>query len=411
MMKKCLTAVLLFASLQTMCAAGDWPQFRGPNRDGKSTETGLLKKWPDGGPEMLWSYEGLGKGYATVIVADGIVYTNGVVGKDKHGTLFAFDTDGNLKWKKNYGPEWSGRNTSSHVPPTFDSPRLYQMSGECIITCLDAKTGDIIWSVDTVKKFGAVNLKWGAAEAPLIDGDNVICTPGGKDATMIALDKVTGKTVWTTKGYSELSAYCSPTLIEWGGKRLILTMVAKSVIFVDARNGRVLLRIPHTAKYDISAVTPIFDRGLLYVTNGYGTRYGGIMYEIAPDLSDSEKKWVEKKLDCHHGGVILHEGHIYGAGSGGWVCPQLATGEVKWEQKGVGKGSVLFADGMLYCYGERKGELALVKATTAAYQQISSFKIEKGTGKHWAHPVISDGRLYMRHGQALMVYDVRATNN
>jgi outer membrane protein assembly factor BamB len=406
-MKRYVTLVAAFLiSTATLTLASEWPQFRGPNRDGKSTETGLLKQWSPGGPELLWSYEDMGLGYSTVIVADGLVYTNGVVGKDKHGTLYAFDLNGNLKWKKGYGPEWAGRNLGSHTPPTFDAGRLYHMSGECIISCLDAKTGEKIWAVDTRSEFGAVNLKWGLAEAPLIDGNKVICTPGGKDATMVALDKMTGKTIWTTTGLSELSAYCSSQLITWGSKRFILTMVAKSIIFVDVENGKVLRQIPHTCKYDISAVRPIFDNGLLYVTNGYG--YGGIMYEISSDFSSHTEKWIEKKLDCHHGSVIFLDGHIYGAGSGGWLCLELASGKVKYESKGVGKGSVLFADGMLYCYGEKKGDLALVKASPNGYEQISSFKISKGKGKHWAHPVISDGRLYMRHGNALMVYDIRA---
>jgi len=408
MKRKSLTFLLLFLLLETICQAGDWPQFRGPNRDAKSNETGLLKQWPAAGPKLLWFYEGLGDGFSTVIVVDGLVYTNGVLPKDSNGTLFAFDLDGNLKWTQDYGPEWAGRTRGSHTPPTFDSGRLYHMSGECVITCRDAKTGKHIWSVDTRKKFQAVNLKWGLAEAPLIDGDNVICTPGGKDAMMVALDKITGKTVWTTKGRSELSAYCSARIINWGSKRLVLTMVAEYIVFVDAQTGRVLLRIPHVAKYDINAVSPIFEEGLLYVTNGYGTKYGGIMYEIAPDLSGYTLKWRERKMDCHHGGVILLDGHIYGAGSKGWLCLELTTGKLKYHTAGVGKGCGTFADGMLYCYGEKKGELALVKATPAGYEQISSFMIEKGTAEHWSHPVISDGRLYLRHGNALMVYDIAA---
>ncbi|MHC4759585.1 MAG: outer membrane protein assembly factor BamB family protein, partial [Planctomycetota bacterium] len=304
----CAVLILLTLCLPMLCAAADWPQFRGPNRDGKSPETGLLKEWPAGGPTLLWSYEGLGDGYSTVIVADGFVYANGVAPGDKHGTLFAFDLEGNLKWQKSYGPEWAGRKPGSHCPPTFDSGRLYFMSGMCVISCLDAKTGDIIWSIDTIEKFGAVNLKWGAAEAPLIFGEKVLCTPGGRDATMVALDKMTGKTIWTTKGLSELSAYCSPQLIEWGNKRVVLTMAAKSVVFIDLENGKTLLQIPHTCKYDISAVRPVFKEGLLYVTNGYG--YRGILYQIAPGLGSDEKKWIEKELDCHHGGVILLNGNL-----------------------------------------------------------------------------------------------------
>jgi len=282
MLKKNIIAVLLVLSIACAGLAGDWPGFRGPGRDGKSTETGLLKQWPQGGPKLLWSYEGIGVGYSCVNVVNGIVYANGVIGENTNGTLFAFDLEGNLKWKKDYGPEWSGRHPGAHTTPVYDKGRLYHMSGECVFTCLDATTGDIIWSVDTVKKFGAVNLKWGAAEAPLVLEDRIICTPGGPDASIVALDKKTDKTLWTTKGLSELSAYCSAVLVKSKGGSLILTMLANSVVFVDASTGEIVLRIPHVSKFDINAVTPVFKDGMLYVTNGYG--YGGIMYEIADDF-------------------------------------------------------------------------------------------------------------------------------
>jgi outer membrane protein assembly factor BamB len=371
----------------------DWPQFRGPNRDGKSLETGLLKKWPEGGPKLLWSVdEGLGIGFSSVAVADGYVYTAGMVGKDKNGILFAYDLDGNPKWQESYGPEWSGSHEGARTTPTVDGGRVYVYSGYGNLVCFDAKTGDKKWEVDTLKRF---------------DG------PGGKDATVVALDKITAETIWTTKGLSETSAYCSPVVIERNGKRLIATMVQKSIVLIDPENGKVLYRIPHIGKHFISAVSPVYKDGLIYGTTGYGV--GGQMYELSPDPNSYTQRWTDKNLDCHHGGLVFLDGNIHGSnhsGQGGnkgsWICLELATGKVKYQAKLVGKGCVIWADGMLYCYGEDDGMVGLVKPTPAGYEMVSSFKVTKGTAEHWAHPAISNGVLYVRHGSALMAYKIKA---
>jgi len=390
----------------------DWTQFRGPNRDGKSRETGLLKKWPEAGPKLLWSVEGLGTGFSSIAIADGYVYTAGMVGNDKKGILFAYDLDGNPKWQKFYGPEWSSSHKGTRTTPTVDGDRVYVMSGYGNLVCFDAKTGDRRWEVDTLKRFDGKNIKWGIAESVLIFDNKLICTPGGRDATVVALDKITAETIWTTKGLSETSAYCSPVVIERNGKRLIATMVQKSIVLIDPENGKVLYRIPHIGKHFISAVSPVYKDDLIYGTTGYGV--GGEMYELSPDPNSYTQRWTDKNLDCHHGGLVFLDGNIHGSnhtGQGGnkgsWICLELATGKVKHQAKLVGKGSVIFADGMLYCYGE-SGMVGLVKPTPTGYEMVSSFKVTKGTEEHWAHPAISNGRLYIRHGDALMVYDIRA---
>lgn len=401
----------------TVSGRSDWPQFRGPNRNGKSAETGLLKKWPEGGPELLWSVEGLGMGFASVAVAKGFIYTTGLIGSD--AVLFAYDLNGKLQWKQSYGPEWTGAHKGARTTPTVDDDRLYVMSGMGIISCFNAGTGAKKWQVDTLKRFQGQNIKWGIAESVLIEGEKVICTPGGKDATVVALDKMTGETIWTTNGLSETSAYCCPVIIERDGERLLATMVQKSIVLIDPENGKVLCRIPHIGKHFISAVSPVYKDGYIYGTTGYGI--GGGMYELSTDAAGYTQKWSDKNLDCHHGGVLLLDGNIHGSNhigkgnKGSWICLELATGEVKYEDKLVGKGSVIFADGMLYCYGE-KGTVALVRVAppegvphgTAGYEMVSSFEVTKGTDEHWAHPAISDGRLYIRHGDALMAYDIKA---
>ncbi|MHC4619321.1 MAG: outer membrane protein assembly factor BamB family protein [Planctomycetota bacterium] len=405
----------------TVAFPADWPQFRGPNRDGKSTETGLLKKWPQTGPELLWSVEGLGIGFSSAAVADGYVYTTGMVGKENQGILFAFDLDGHLKWIAPYGPEWSGSHEGTRTTPTVDGDRAYVFSGHGNLACFDSKTGEQKWAVDTLNRFNGKNIKWGLSESVLIFENKVICTPGGADATLVALDKKTGNTIWTTKGLSEKAAYCSPVVVHVAGRTLLATNVQQSVVLIDPYSGAVLHRVPHKKRHDLAAVSPVVIGRYLYVTTGY-TRDDfpdrGMMFELAPDASKYELKWTERKLDCHHGGLILIDGNVHGTSSaiyppaskekvkGMWYCLELATGRIKYDAKLVGKGSVIYAEGLLYCYGEN-GTLALVRPTPAGYEMLSSFPITKGTAEHWAHPAISDRRLYIRHGNALIAYDIK----
>lgn len=398
-----LTALFVCLLGVSVCFGADWPQFRGPDRSGKATEGILMKSWPEGGPKLLWSQEGLGKGFASVSVTNGMVYTTGV--EDKTCYIYAFDVKGKPVWKKSLGDGWTGSYPGSRTIPTIDGDRLYAMSGQGRIGCYNAATGKNIWSVDTVNEFGAKNIRWGIAESVLIDGKKVICTPGGSDATVVALDKMSGKTIWTSKGLSEKSAYCSPILVEEGSNRFVITMVEKSIVCLDIETGKLIWQIPHETKYDISAVSPIYHNGMLYVTNAYGR--GGVMYQLSNNATKWEKKWEDKTLECHHGGVILVDGNVYGSNSRGWVCLDLATGKVNYTEKVVGKGSAIYVDGLFYLYGEN-GELALVKATASAFETISSFQITLGDDKHWAHPAISNGVLYMRHGNTLMAFDIMA---
>ncbi|MHC4646194.1 MAG: outer membrane protein assembly factor BamB family protein [Planctomycetota bacterium] len=415
------TAVLILCLLGvSVCFGADWPQFRGPDRDGKSNETGLLKQWPEGGPKELWSVEGLGIGFSSAAVADGYVYTTGMVGKAKEGVVFAFDLEGNPKWKESYGTDWKGPHEGTRTTPTVDGDRVYVFSGYGNLVCFDARTGNEKWAVDTMERFKAKNIKWGLSESVLIFDNKVICTPGGDNATMVALNKMTGETIWKTSSLSEKAAYCSPVVIERNGRKVILTNIQKSIVFIDPVNGNVIYRIPHEKRHDLAAVSPVYKDGFVYVTTGYAREdfpVRGMMFELSADTTSHTLRWMEPKLDCHHGGLVLLDGDVHGTNSviygppskekdkGTWYCLELTTGKIKYEGKLVGKGSVIYADGMLYCYGEN-GKVGLVKATPAGYEMISSFKVTKGTDEHWAHPAISDGRLYIRHGDALMVYDI-----
>ncbi|NLH18398.1 MAG: PQQ-binding-like beta-propeller repeat protein [Phycisphaerae bacterium] len=403
-MKRTIGVLLVIAALSYPLMAGDWTQFRGPTRDGISTETGLLKQWPAEGPKMLWSYQALGTGYASLAVVGGKIYTTGL--EAKTGFLYCFDNSGKLLWKVPYGPEWTGSNPGTRTTPTFDAGKLYLMSGNGLLTCRNASDGKEVWSVDTFKKFGGKNITWGISESVLIDGDKVICTPGGPDASVVALKKATGQTLWTTKGLSDKSAYCCPQIIAHGGKRILLTMLEKTVVGIDPEAGKVLWKYPHKVSYDINAVAPAYANGMIYLTNGYN--HGGLMLQLSPDGSSVTKKWTEPELDVHHGGVVLLGKDIHGAGTDGqWICLDLTSGKIKYRDRLVGKGSVIFADGLIYGYGEN-GTVGLIRPSPTGYKLISSFEISLGNEEHWAHPVVSNGILYIRHGKALMAYDIKA---
>ena len=409
-MKRPLVPLLLLSSIlvSTVGFSADWPHWRGPKRDGKSPETGLRAEWPETGLEPLWVIEGLGQGYSTVAVVGSRIYVTGMVEETHEGVLFAFDLAGGSEWSTPYGPEWHESYPGTRYTPTVDGEHVYVLTGMGRLVCFDAATGAIQWSEDVAQAFGGEPPLIGFAEAVVTHGDKVICTPGGRDASVVALGKTSGRTIWTSKGFSEQSAYCAPILIERGGRHLLVTITARSVVGLDPDTGRSLWRHPQDpdAKDQNHSVAPVYLEGRIYATSGHGK--GGQMLQLSADGHGISQAWVDSTLNCLHGGVVAVDGHIYGSNSRGkWICLDAENGEVMYEAAGVGRGSVTYADGMLYCYGE-KGTLALVPASPEGFEPISSTEVGPGDGKHWAHPVISGGRLYMRHGDALMAYDLRA---
>ena len=423
-----LAAALVFVVFGVVSGA-DWAQWHGPNRDAKSAEAGLLKKWPEGGPKLIWSVEGIGAGFSQAAVADGTIYITGSAGKK--GTCSAFDLGGKLKWKTVYGDDsgrWDGRFPGARTTPTIHDGRLYVLSANEQLTCLNIKDGSVIWQVDLRKRFGARIQSWGNAESVLIDGEKVICTPGGAEVMMAALDRKTGKTIWTMKGPEvvkapeqpnrgrgrrgrgrgrHMSAYCSPMLVTRGETRLIATMTSHFIIGVEADTGKLLWKRAYRNKYGNHPDTPVYADGMFYFTSGYGL--GGVMIELSADGKSITEKWEEKRPDPVHGGVILLDGYLYASAKsrgGKWYCVELKTGKVMWDAKIVHNGTAVYADGLFYCYGDR-GSLALVEMSPKGHKIISRFKITKGAKEHWAHPSISDGRLYVRHGDVLMVYDIK----
>lgn len=402
------TWVLLVALFAThACAYGaNWPQWGGVDRDAKSPDTGLLKTWPPEGPSRAWLAEGIGKGHAAPCVVNGTVYVTGM-DESGLGQLSAIDSAGSLLWRTAYGREWEQTYPGARSTPAYDDGSLYILSSMGLAVCCDAQTGKIAWSEDVAKKFNGLMPRCGFSESLLLYEGNVICTPGGKDASLVALDKKTGETRWTTQGFNDQSGYCSPLLIDRGGQKLIVTLTARHVVGIDPANGSVLW----SQAFDTEAedpnhcVTPAYRDGFLYATSGH--RDGGQMFTLSPDGKQASPAWADKVLNTSHGGIIAVDGYLYGTNlKDKWICLELKTGNVMYETRGVGMGSVAYADGMLYCYGE-KGTMALVPASPKAYEIVSSFKIAHGDGQHWAHPVIADGRLYVRHGNALACYALR----
>ncbi len=402
-----ILAIALLVAASATVWGDDWPQFRGPHRNSISDEKGLLQKWPDAGPKLLWSATGIGAGFSHVTVAKGIVYVTGM--RDKLGFLRAYTEDGALKWEAPYGGEWWETRPGARSIPTVHDGLVYIASGFGDAYCFDAATGRQVWAVKLFEKYEAPKLMWGFAESPLIVDDKVLFTPVGKKAAMVALDRKTGREIWTSPALDHESSYCSPTLVEQKGVRMIVTMTDRVVVAFSPADGSILWSHAYQNFRGNHCVTPTYAEGLLYVTSGY--RKGAIVLQIADDGKSVKQLWEQPKQDPAHGQAVVLGGYVYAAShqfTMKWSCVELKTGKLMWEDACVGKsGSVICADGMLYCYSE-DGVVGLVRPNPEKCEVVSRFKVPMGEGEHWAHPVVANGRLYIRHGDALMCYDVKA---
>ncbi len=380
-------------------------QWRGQNRDGIYNEYGLLKMWPDKGPTLLWHFNELGDGHSTVTVTNDRIFTSGMAG-DK-GYVFALDHTGKLVWKTEYGTEWTENWNGLHSTPLLYKGKLYTLSALGKLVCLDSKTGKILWNVDLFKDYDGRNIQWGITENLLIDDNKLYCTAGGKKANIVALDPNTGKLIWESPGFGELSAYCSPLIINLPKRKILVTHTASSIIGVDVSNGKPLWNFEHINKYAVHPNTPLYLNGNLLCFSGYGK--GAVMLKLSEDGSSVTEQWRNTSLDNQMGGLILLNGKIYGSGhaSRTWLCVDWKTGETLFSEKISGNGNIIYADGMLYCYGDN-GEVSLVQPLDTGFKKISSFKVPFGANQHWAHLVIKDKKLYVRHGTSLMVYSIAA---
>jgi outer membrane protein assembly factor BamB len=398
--------LLLSAALLTsFINAQNSSQWRGEKRDGFYNETGLQKKWADAGPNLLWHFDQIGDGHASASVSANRIYTAGM--KESNGYVFCFDLDGKLLWETVYGTEWTENWNGTRSTPVVNEGKLYIMSAFGKLVCMDAAVGKILWSIDLMKDYGAVNIQWGLTENLLIDGNLLYCTPGGPDANVLALDKSTGKLIWKSKGKGEKSAYGSPIIISLPNLKLFVAMTASSILGIDASNGTLLWSHEQTNQWSVHPNTPVYENGMLYCTSGYGK--GGVMLQLAPDGKSVKELWRNSTLDSRMGGVIMTKGKIYGTGdkTKKLQCLDQKTGELVYSVANLSPGNIISADGLLYVYSEG-GMVALVEPLADSFNILSSFKVPFGANQHWAHLVIANKRLYVRHGSSLMVYDIAA---
>ena len=392
--------LLIFTSVLYAQTPTSWRE----DGTGIYNETGLLEQWPEDGPEILWTFEGLGKGHSSPVFANGKIYISGTVGEE--GYVFVLSEDGKLLWKVSYGTEFGGNYPGARSSVVVDGDLMYMYSGFGNLICMDSNDGTVKWKKNAFEDFDGGNITWGVTETVVIDGDLLYFTPGGKKNNVVALNRFSGDLVWTSPAKGELSAYCTPLLVELPARKLLVTHTADHIIGLDAKTGELLWDYPHPNQYSIHPNTPLYRNGQLFCFSGYGQ--GGEMLKLSEDGSRVTLLWAKPELDSRMGGLVLIDGHIYGSGDKNreWRCVNWETGEATYESKDIAKGVVIAADGMLYCYSER-GELALVEAKPEAFNIVSQTKVELGTEQHWAHPVINNGRLFVHHGDALIAYKIK----
>jgi outer membrane protein assembly factor BamB len=414
--------------------ADDWPQFRGPNRDGVSKETGLLKSWPEGSPKLLWTYKDAGTGFSGPAIVGDVLYTMGARGDTDY--VFALDLKANPlkeKWATKVGPTliWRGNtwNKGPSATPTVAGGLVYALAGGGDMVCVDAENGSEKWRISLLKdlsgdvyNYGGAAPKgagWGFCGAPLVDGDNVIVMPGGPKGTLAALNAKTGAVVWRSEGLKEEATYASPVVAEIGGQRQCIVMVQDGVAGVATKDGRLLWRYQRSEPYgDIVASTPVVKDGYVYIT---ACPAGGHdLVKVAADggTFKAEQVYGNKKIETTHGGVVLVGDNIYGCSGEKrtkWFCQDFKTGKVRWqvEDPVIGKGSINYADGMLYLLGDSSAKVGLVEASPTAWKLISHFKLPAesqmrlSSGRVWTHPVIAHGKLYLRDQELLFCYEVK----
>jgi outer membrane protein assembly factor BamB len=403
--------------LPGLASAADWPQWQGPDRNAISKETGLLKTWPKEGPPQVWKAEKLGAGFGTPSVANGMIFGMGVrETKDgKKDCVWALkESDGSELWSTpidDPGRHMTQNNGVSGTP-TYDAGKLYAVSSRGKLVRLDAKSGEIDWTVDMVKTYGGKVPPWGYTESPLIDGDRVIATPG-KDTTLIALDKTTGKEIWKASvPKADEVGYSSATTVEILGRKQYVQLLKGGVVAVNASDGEFLWRYGTLANTTANCSTPVVSGDLVYAAAAYGKGGGAAKITKTGDKFEAKELYFENKYQNHHGGVVLIDGYLYGECSGKLGCVELATGKQAWVTDKVRKGSTTYADGHLYCRNEGGADVILVEANPKEFVEKGRFtQTDRSKQNAWPHPVIANGKLYLRDQDVLLCYNVSATKN
>lgn len=394
---------LVFASTAQALAQSDanWPQWRGPNRDGVSKETGLLKQWPEKGPSLVWKASGAGSGYSSFSIANGRMYTMGLRGDREF--VIAFDiTNGKEAWATPHGSAFrNDRGDGPRGTPTIDGDRLYALGGSGDLTCLDVKTGKIVWTKNVLREFGGSNITWGISESPLVMGNKVLVNAGGRNASIVALNKDNGSVIW--KSQSDESGYSSAIPLQVNGGTQVVFFTHDRALGLDINDGRLLWEYGKPANNVANVATPIVRGNRVFISSDYGT--GGGVVEIKAD-GRAQEVYFTKDMRNHHSSSVLVGDYLYGFSSSILTAMKFDTGEIAWRDRSVGKGSLVYADGNLYCFSEN-GIVGLVEATPTGYHEKGRFRIQQGELPTWTHPVVAGGRLYLRDQDTIYAFDVK----
>jgi outer membrane protein assembly factor BamB len=404
--------VFIFSASFLSIARAQVSEWRGPERTGVYIETGLMKKWPAAGPELIWESTGMGDGYSSPVITEDAVYVTGR--KDDSDVLVSLTKDGKKKWETIYGKAWMANHTGSRGIPTYYKGNIFLVSGSGDIVCVSS-AGKVKWSKNHYTLYDSKPLMFGISESPVVTGNMVIVSPGGKKASMVAFDINNGNVIWEAEPLGQEPQYVNPKLIEYAGMRMIINVMGRDIFAVNTSDGKILWKYDYAAENPAGqrknhAITPLFKDGNILIANGYN--YAAIMLKLSADGKSVAKVWENRNFDPQLGGLVLLGNNIYGANhqsapAGSWICVDWTTGKTLWTSKWYGQGSVISADGMLYLYEERTGHVGLANPSSTKLDIVSEFQITRGEGPFWAHPVIDNGRLYVRHGSSLMVYRIK----
>ena len=403
-MRILITTLLLSFTLTSFAA--DWPQFRGPHRDGVSTEKGLAEQWPEDGPKLLWKTEGLGGGWSSVTITGKTIYTMGDL--EDACYLFALNLQGKQLWKTRIGePKGHRGYPGPRSTPTVSDGHVYALGQYGDLVCIST-TGKEIWRTNIENDYGGRMMSgWKWSESPLVDGGKVVVTPGGTKGGVLALDAKTGKQVWRCKDFTDTAGYSSLIVRDFGGVKQYIQVSGKSVVGIDANNGELLWKAPRAGKTAVVS-NPIFHEGSLFVTSSYGVGCSGFEVSGTGGNFKVKETYANKSIANHHGGCIRVGDYVYGSSGSVLVCLNLKTGKEMWKERSAGKGAIVVVGNKIILRAESKGTISLVELNPNAYKEISRFEQPERTRKKaWAHPVVCDGVLYIRDQGLLLTYDLR----